>query len=123
MLRSIKVCAIFFSITSLDLVEGSAAAQGTLRREERSAVYVEPITLTEVSGLSGLNLNIGAVVSNREEARGLQRAADIYGIKLDVFVSDAHDTRLNMVRLLIEQGESYIIVDELPGENWQGVRE
>lgn len=102
---------------------GAAPGQDTLRREERSSVYVEPVTLTEISGLTGLNLNIGAIVSDRDKAKGLQKAADIYGITLNVFVLDKPAARSATAKTLLEQGENYLIVDQMDGEDWKQVSE
>lgn len=80
---------------------------------------MEPVTLTEVIESSGINLNIGAVVSSRKFAEGLQKAADVYGLKLDVFISTDPAFRKTLMNSLVQQNNSYIIVDELQGESSQ----
>lgn len=96
----------------------SAAQDQSLRPQERSSVYVEPVTLTDVTALSGLNLNVGAVVASRDLARGLQRSADIYGLKLNVFVSENKQIRNEVARQLLKQGDNYLILDRLDNEDW-----
>ncbi len=110
--------AVFLFASSVVLAQ---VRDDTSRPQERSSVYVESVTLTEVAALSGLNLNVGAVVSSREFARGLQKAADVYGLKLNVFVSASAEERARIAKRLIEQGDDYLIVDQLPGENWSSI--
>ncbi|WP_340063175.1 hypothetical protein [Ascidiimonas aurantiaca] len=84
---------------------------------ENSSIYVEPVTLSEVMESSGFNLNIGAIVSDPEYGEGLQKSADVYGLKLDLFVSDDPELRETIAKSLISQNNTYIIMDALPDEN------
>lgn len=92
-------------------------SQKPTNSKEKSSIYVEPVTLTEVIESSGINLNIGAVTSNPRFAEGIQKAADVYGLKLDIFVSADPAFRQTLINSLIQQNNSYIIADELQGEN------
>jgi|SRR5579859_3567119 len=74
------------------------------------AVYVEPVTLTEVYDRMGPSLNVGAVVDDTKFAAGLQKAADVWGLNLDLFVSNDAGDRAALVRHLVENGESAIVV-------------
>jgi len=82
-----------------------------------SSVYVEPITLTEIQEASNFDLNIGLIVANEDIAKGAQKAADVYGLKLDLFISKNLNEREKLAKRLILQNESFIAVDTMPSED------
>jgi hypothetical protein len=77
---------------------------------DRNSVYVEPVTLTEVYDRMGPSLNIGAVVEDKAYAAGLQKAADVWGFNLDLFVIAKRSERQELVQHLAENGESAIVI-------------
>ena len=92
-----------FQISSAYAAEKQVGYQGTERIStgQQSSVYVEPVMLTEVYQSITQDLNIGAVVANRAFGAGLQKAADIWGLNLDLFVLEDPQSRANMVRYLL----------------------
>ncbi len=85
--------------------------------EARSSVYVERVALSEVHESAGFGLNIGAIVGSDALARGIQKGADVYGLNLDVFVVSEPARRLELARMLLTRGESYLIMDRRRDEN------
>lgn len=83
----------------------------------RPSVYVERITLSEVHDSVGFGLNIGAIVTTDALARGIQKAADVYGLNLDVFVIQDPRRRLEVAKTLVRSGESLLIMDTQPDED------
>jgi hypothetical protein len=94
--------------------------QGTSRipENQQSAVYVEPVMLTEVYHRMGPGLNVGAVVASDEVGRGLQKAADVWGLNLDLFVLQDAGERRSIAQSLIDNLESFVIVEPVAGESW-----
>lgn len=99
--------------------------QGTSRipENQQAAVYVEPVMLTEVYHRMGPGLNVGAVVAHDDTAYGLQKAADVWGLNLDLFVLDDPAERRSMVQHLVDNFESLVIIEPLPGESWQDLQQ
>jgi hypothetical protein len=110
---------------SVYAAEKHVGYQGTERIStgQQSSVYVEPVMLTEVYQAITQDLNVGAVVSNRTFGAGLQKAADIWGLNLDLFVLEDAQSRANMVRYLLGSLESTVIVDTIDGDNWPALKE
>jgi hypothetical protein len=98
--------------------------QGTERisAAQQSAVYVEPVMLTEVYQAITQDLNVGAVISNETFGAGLQKAADIWGLNLDLFVVKEPRARADMVRNLLGNSEAIIVVDTVEGDNWDELK-
>jgi hypothetical protein len=88
---------------------------------QQPAIYVEPVKLTEVYDRMGPSLNIGAVVSDVNFGRGIQKAADVWGFNLDLFVARDPGERASIVKHLIDNLESVVIVDTLAGEDWSNL--
>ena len=100
------------SISGLILPISPANAQSNQRDlANQSAIYVEPISLGEVADGIGLAINIGAVVSDQEVARGIQKAADVYGINLNLFIIPKPADQYDVVRQLLVSGDAFIIAD------------
>lgn len=99
--------------------------QGTSRipENQQAAVYVEPVMLTEVYHRMGPGLNVGAVVAHDDTAYGLQKAADVWGLNLDLFVLDDPAERRSMVQHLVDNFESLVIVEPISGESWQDLQQ
>src|SRR6266511_3219775 len=55
-------------------------------RTQTPSVIVDPVTLTEVSERVQTGLNIGAAVNHQNVANGIQKAADVWGLHVDLFV-------------------------------------
>lgn len=106
-----RILPVFIAVPLLVIASSAHAQDSGLRSQEQSSVYVDPLNLTEVQNAIGFGLNIGAIVSDEEVARGLQKAADVYGIKLDLLVSENSKIRRRFAETLIRQGESGLIFD------------
>ncbi len=78
------------------------------------AVHVEPVSLTEVSERILSGLNVGAVVAHRELADGIQKAADVWGLHVDLFVVEDPQQRESVLVELAQNGEAALIFEELP---------
>ncbi|MEP3225645.1 MAG: hypothetical protein ABJO01_06695 [Parasphingorhabdus sp.] len=118
---SINIVRCILTCLGTALVSSPATSQSILQPGEQSAVYVEPVSLAETQSLSGLSLNVAAVVSDKDFADGLQKAADVYGIKLDLFLSQNIEYRREAAERFIAQDDSYLVVDQLDGENWRDI--
>jgi hypothetical protein len=114
------VAGISWANDEAPLKQKRVSFQGTSRipDNQQSAVYVEPVMLTEVYHRMGPGLNIGAVVAREEVGKGLQKAADVWGLNLDLFVLADAAERRSMVQHLIDNFESSVIVEPLAGESW-----
>src|SRR5438876_6768105 len=89
-LRLLLACAFAAPLAVIGLVSGEDGTKpkGDARQDEsRPSVYVERVTLSEVQESVGFGLNIGAIVRSDALARGIQKAADVYGLNLDIFVA------------------------------------
>ncbi len=86
-------------------------------------IVVEPVALTEAAGSLSAAVNVGAVVSDSLYAEGLQEAADIWGLNLDLFVTANPAERKRLANRLLDAGEYAVILDRLPGENWDEFRQ
>ncbi|RVH97625.1 hypothetical protein [Sinorhizobium meliloti] len=89
----------------------------TVAPKDHAAVYVDPVKLTTVYDHMGTSLNVGAVVSDPDFAAGLQKAADTWGINLDLFVTDELSSRRATVSRLIDNVDQVIITDVVPNED------
>jgi hypothetical protein len=98
------------------------AGTGALPTDERSAVYVEPVTLSEVYDQAIVSLNIGAVLSDEFFADGFQKAADIWGLNVDLFRLRDLAERRRVAESLIANTESLVVVDALPREDWTSLK-
>jgi len=103
--------------------EKKVGFQGTARvpGDQQASVYVEPVMLTEVYHRMGPGLQIGAVTSNQRFAAGLQKAADVWGLHLDLFMAEDAAERAELTRHLIENFEAMVIVDDLAPEVLAGL--
>lgn len=95
--------------------------QGTSRipENQQASVYVEPVMLTEVYHRMGPGLNLGAVVASEDLGIGLQKAADVWGLNLDLFILQDKNERRSMVQHLVDNFETLVLVEPLPGEAWE----
>lgn len=87
----------------------------------QSSVYVEPVILTETYDKMGPSLNVGVVVHNNEIASGLQKAADIWGINLDLFILDELDKRKEIANFLLDNEVRYLIYEKNKTEDWSTI--
>lgn len=85
-------------------------------------IIIEPVSLTEAAGSLSAAVNVGAVVSDTPYAEGLQLAADIWGVNLDLFVTSNPVERQKLADRLLDAGEYAVIHDTLPGEDWTEFR-
>lgn len=114
------------TVAGLVLASGAAAQDkrvghqgiGSLANGERASVYVEPVSLTEVYDQTMASLNVGAVVADASFAAGLQKAADVWGLNLDLFRIQDQAERQRIAERLVETAERVVIVDSLPTEDW-----
>lgn len=83
---------------------------------QQAAVYVEPVMLTQVYHQMGPGLQIGAVVSDPAFGAGLQKAADVWGLQLDLFQAGSAAERQDMARHLIDNFEAMVLVEDLPAQ-------
>jgi hypothetical protein len=112
-MKNLSACsAALLAISSVSLADEPSP---------KSAVYVEPVTLTEVNQIAAFDLNIGAIVLDDESARGLQKAADVYGLKLDVFVERDSNRRKQLAESFVANNEAFIIVDKQSTDDWNTV--
>ena len=65
----------------------STAEQGPQSGKDRSAVRVDAVNLTEVQEWILNGLNVGTVLADQRVADGVQKAADVWGLQLDLFVN------------------------------------
>lgn len=126
MKRSIPAALIFVLGLVADVTGQEAVSpkpkRNTAVSQERSSVYVEPITITEVSDRTGPGLNVGSVVFTPEFAAGIQKAADVWGVNLDLFVSEDRHRRQDVVVRMVDALESAVIVEALKGEEWYAIQ-
>lgn len=81
-------------------------------KQQVPAVHVDPVNLTEVEERILHGLNVGAVVADREAAAGIQKAADVWGLHVDLFIKADPKTRFETLATLARNGVSAIITDE-----------
>ena len=133
--RQLFIYLTLLSLTIFSLTPAPSSAQGERQQKrvghqgtkqvppnQQPAIYVEPVKLTEVFDRIGPSLNIGAVVANDVFASGLQKAADDWGLNIDLFVIKDKEERRSMIQRLIDNFETLLIVDALPGEDWADLK-
>ena len=64
----------------------------------------------------GFALNVGAVVADQDAARGLQKAADVYGINLNLFVTTNPNEIFTIAQTLLSNGDLFVVVDVSIGQ-------
>lgn len=80
------------------------------------SVVVDPVNLTEVSERILTGLDICAVVHDTEFAQGLQKAADVWGLHVDLFVTDDAKRRDFLLLQLVKRRPAALITDSFPDE-------
>ena len=78
------------------------------------AVRVDSILLTDVQERITTGLNLGVVVSNPDVARGIQKAADVWGLQADLFLVKDQTEATGLLIELAAAGSSAIITDHSP---------
>ena len=110
---SLALVMTLSSFLSAQVVKSPSDASVITSPRDRNAVYVEPVTLTEVYDRMGPSLNIGAVVEDSTFAAGLQKAADVWGINLDLFITKNGEEQKALVRHLVENQDSAIVLQSM----------
>lgn len=82
------------------------------RDVDRTSVRVDPIDLTETREVLLNGLNLGAVVADARTAAGIQKAADIWGLHVDLFVHPDRTVRTELLSELAQSGAVAIITDD-----------
>lgn len=76
------------------------------------AVHVDPVNLTAVQESVVSGLNLGAVIALPEVAAGAQKAADVWGLHLDLFVETDPARRVALGVELVRNGVAAFITDD-----------
>lgn len=93
----------------------ATAQQGKVANGASPSVVVDSVNLTETAEKITTGLYIGAVVSTPEAARGIQKAADVWGLHVDLFV-EKDVTKLDTLAAdLARNGAAALIVEPRPG--------
>jgi hypothetical protein len=87
-------------------------------KKSQTSVFVEPVTLTEVSDQVGPGLNIGLISSSKRFSDGAQKAGDIYGLNVDLFTTKEKEHRKKLFSIFAQQEEPVIIVQAIADEDW-----
>jgi hypothetical protein len=107
--RVIVGCVVILGIASPAL-----AQQGQLPKVSNGAspsVVVDSVNLTETAEKIATGLYIGAVVSNAEAARGIQKAGDVWGLHVDLFVEQDAKRIESVATDLARNGAVALIVE------------
>ncbi len=82
--------------------------------QDTTAVQVDRLVLTDVNEqvTTGLNLSVVVSDSNTELARGIQKAADVWGLHADLFLASDSTAAENLLRQLAANAPTAIITDQ-----------
>src|SRR5262249_52410154 len=61
-------------------------------------------------------LNVGAVVTNKQLADGIQKGADVFGLHVDLFVASSAEDRQSLIVELANNKSACLIFENLPEE-------
>ena len=120
-LTCISLVTIFLIIAFPATAQQNDNGNASLVKVKNTSVYVEPVILTETYDKMGPSLNVGVVVDNSEIASGLQKAADIWGINLDLFILNELEKRQEIANFLLDNEVLYLIYEKNKAEDWSTI--
>jgi hypothetical protein len=112
-------CVVLTSLTlALSPLQSQSNPSGRSALDSTS-VRVDPVNLTEVQERILDGLNIAAVLIDDRVAAGVQKAADVWGLHVDLFVKVERSSGRELLSKLIQGGDAAIITDRetLDGAN------
>ncbi len=109
------VAALIFGVAAalVSVTSPAKESRSNPLKQQVPAVYVDPVNLTEVEERIQHGLNVGVVVADSETAAGIQKAADVWGLYVDLFVKTDPKARLETLTALVQNGVSAVITDEV----------